>query len=87
MDDVEVYVPHEMRRGCVGRLEAVEEHVVTGAVRLAVERVVGQVVAAGEGADLGGAQVVGSAAAVEASVRAQVVVVRCYVACAAPLCT
>lgn len=73
-----------MRGGGVCCLEAVEEHVVTAAVGLAVDRVVGKVVAAREGAHLRGAEVVGAAAAVEAPVRAEVVVVCCYVACTAP---
>lgn len=75
-----------MRSGGVSGLQAVEEHVVALAVGLAVDGVVREVVAVGEGADLGGAEVVSSAAAVEAPVRAQVVVVRCDVARAAPLC-
>lgn len=56
-------------------------------MRLAVERVVGEVVAAGERADLGRTEVVGSTAAVELPVCAEVVVVRRYVSCAAPFCT
>lgn len=87
LDDVKVYVSHEMWGGRVGGLEAVEEHVVTRAVRLAVQWLVGEVVPAGESLDLGGAEVVRAAAAVQASGRAKVVVVCCYVACAAPLCT
>lgn len=87
LNDIEVDVSHEVRGGGVGRLEAIEEHVIAGTVRLAVQRVVGEVVAAGEGADLGGAEVVRAAAAVQASVCAQVVVVCSYVTSAAPLCT
>lgn len=52
LDEVEVDVSHELGRGRVGGLEAVEQHVVARAVGLAVEGVVGQVVAAGEGAHL-----------------------------------
>lgn len=87
MDDVEVDVPHEVRGGGVGGLEAVEQHVVARAVRLAVERVVGEVVPLREGAHLAGAQVVRAAAAVQRPVGAQVVVVGRYVAGAAPFCT
>lgn len=87
LHEVEVDVAHEVCGGGVGVLEAVEEHVVAGAVRLAVERVVGEVVAAREGAHLGGAEVMRATTAVQRAVSAQVVVVRRYVARAAPLCT
>lgn len=86
LDDVEVDVSHEVSGGGIGGLEAVEEHVVAGAMRLAVERIVGEVVPAGEGAHFGGTQVVRTAAAVQATIRAQVVVVRGYVARTAPFC-
>lgn len=86
LDDVEVDVSHDLCCWGVGRFEAVEEHVVASAVRLAVERVVGEVVAAREGAHLGGAEVVGAAAAVQPPVRAQVVVIRGDVASTAPFC-
>lgn len=87
LNDVEVDVSHEVWGGGVGGLEAIEEHVVTSTVRFTVEWVVGEVVAAGEGAHLRGAEVVRAAAAVQAPVRAQVVVVCGYVTRAAPLCT
>lgn len=87
LDQVEVDVAHELRSGGVGGLEAAEQHVVADAVRLAVERVVGEIVAAREGPHFGGAQVVRAAAAVEPPRRAQIVVVRRDVACAAPFCT
>lgn len=81
---IEIDVPHEVRGGRVGRLQTLEKHVVAGAVRLAVEGVVGEVVASGEGADLAGTQVVRAAAAVQGPVGAQVVVVRRDVARPAP---
>lgn len=87
LDDVEVDVSHEMRGGGVGRLEAVEEHVVAGAVRLAIDRVVGEVVPRGEGAHFRGAEVVRAATPVQPPVSAEVVVVRRYVARAAPFRT
>lgn len=87
LDDVEVYVAHELGGGGVRGLEAVEEHVVAGAVRFAVDGVVGEVVSVREGAHLAGAEVVRAAAAVQRAVGAQVVVVRRDVARSAPLRT
>lgn len=87
MDDVEVYVAHEMCCGRVGCLEAVEEHVVARTVGFTIEGVICEVVSPGEGAHFAGAEVVGSTAAVEGAVGAEVVVVGCYIACAAPFGT
>lgn len=76
-----------MGGGGVGSLEAIEEHVIAVAVRLAVDRIVGEVVASGEGAHLGGAEVMCATATVQPPVCAQVVVVGRYVPCATPFCT
>lgn len=78
---------HEVGGGGVGGFEAIEEHVVAVAVRLAVDRVVGEVVASGEGAHFGGAEVMCATATVQPPVSAQVVVVGRYVACTTPFCT
>lgn len=78
---------HEVSSGGVGGLEAVEEHVVAMAVRLAVDRVVGEVVASGESAHFGRAEVMRATATVQPPVCAQVVVVSGYVACTTPFCT
>lgn len=77
---------HQVRGGSVRVFQAVEQHVVTGAMGLAVERVVGEVVAAGERPYFGRAEVVRPAAAVQGPVRAQIVVIRRYVTGAAPFC-
>lgn len=69
LHEVEVYVTHKVRGWSVGGLEAVEEHVVADAMRLAVERVVSKIVSLWEGAHLGGAQVMRATAAVEPTVR------------------
>lgn len=55
---------HEVGGRSVGGLEAVEELVIALTVRLAVDRVVGEVVASAEGAHLGRAEVMCAAAAV-----------------------
>lgn len=78
---------HEVSGRGVGGLEAVEEHVVAMAVRLAVDRVVGEVVASSESAHLSGAEVMRATATVQPPVCAQVVVVSGYVTCTTPFCT
>lgn len=85
LNQIEENRPHHLRGGRVRPLQAREQHVVAGAVRLRVQRVVLEAVALLVGAHFGRAQVVRPAAAVHRGLGAQIGVRAGNVAGAAPL--